>query len=88
MEYPKFLASSINPQELGLTVKGVLVLLVPIILTLAGAANWSIGEGELQSIIDATVEVVIAVTTAISAIMILAGLIRKVLVALGWIKVK
>lgn len=86
MTYPKWLTSSVDPTALGLTVKGILVGLVPAVLVLAGVSHWNLGADQLNAIVDATVNVVVTASTALSTAMVLVGLIRKALVGLGWIK--
>ena len=88
MTISKIFTSSVDPNKLGLTVKGFLVMLVPIILVVANVANWNLGQEELNAIVDNTVDVVVAVGTLISTGMILWGAIRKVLVRFGWVKPK
>ena len=69
--YNKLLGSSVNPEKLSLTIKGVLLGLVPIILIFAGGR---INKIELVAFIE-------AVTAAIASLMFLYGLGRKI-----WVK--
>lgn len=64
----KFLGSSVNPDKLALTVKGVLVGLIPVILFFAGGR---LNEIELVNFIE-------AVAAAVASVMILYGLGRKI----------
>lgn len=68
MEYPKFLASSVNPNKLSTTLKGLVPLLIAL-LPLFGVIN--IGEGEILELIDALI-------IAISGAVTLYGAIRKI----------
>lgn len=65
--------SSSDPAVLGLTVRGFLVGLVPLVVLLTG-----LSEAEINPIIDAIVALVTAASIGVSAAMVLVGLIRKV----------
>ena len=67
MKYPKILGSSVNPDKLSLTVKGLVPLII-VLLPLFGVID--ISEKELLKTLDA---ILIAVTAGITAF----GLIRK-----------
>ena len=82
----KILASSVNPEKLSLTIKGILVGLAPVLLVIFGVSNINVGQEDLNQIIDATSNAIISVGGTISAIMILWGAIRKVLVLTDLIK--
>ena len=88
MQIPKFLSSSVDPEQLGLTIKGLLVAIIPTVLLIAGVAHINLGQADLSQFVDATVNVVIAVSTALSAFMVLVGIVRKIAVSLGIIKSK
>lgn len=66
----KWWASSTGTGDLALTVKGLLLALVPVTLTAAKYYNIELVEEQLVEIINAAVAV-------ISALMIFIGLIRK-----------
>lgn len=86
MQIPKIFVSSVNPQQLGLTVKAALVALVPLVLIITGMTNVNLGQEDLTAIVDGIVNVVVAVSTALSVIMAFVGIIRKIGVKLGLIK--
>jgi uncharacterized membrane protein len=86
MQIPKFLTSSVNPEQLGLTVKGLLVAIIPTVLLIAGLTHLNLGQTDLTSLADAIVEATVAISTAVSAVMVVVGLIRKILVGMGVIK--
>ncbi len=88
MALPKILQSSIDPNELALTVKGILVGIIPVILIIAGVAHWNVGQADLTAAVDAIGNIITAVGAALSAMMILVGVIRKILVATGFIKIQ
>lgn len=67
----KLLGSSVNPEKLSLTIKGVLLGLVPVILIFAGGR---INEIELIALIE-------AVAMCVASVMVLYGLGRKI-----WVK--
>ena len=64
------LASSQDPSQLSLTIKGILVALIPLVIALGQSQGWSVTEGDLMSGVEALVGVVSGCT-------ILWGVIRK-----------
>lgn len=74
----KYLASSVNPEKLSLTIKGILVGLVPLIIVLTG-----LNQAELNEVIEGIIQAVTGITTAIAGVMTAYGLLRKI-----WIKLK
>lgn len=88
MEIPKALSSSVDPQKLGLTVKGILVGAIPVILLVANLTNLDLGQDNLNAIIDGIVSIVVAGSTIISSVMLVWGLVRKTLVKTGAITPK
>lgn len=72
----KFLASSLDPSKLSLTVKGLLLSILPVFLVLTGMT-----EETIQPIIDGIVQIVFLVTSLVSAFQIIYGLIRKISIA-------
>lgn len=68
-----FLSSSADANKISLTVKGILLSLVPIIMIMTGLT-----EAEIQPIIDTIVQIVFLATTLISAGQVLYGLMRKI----------
>jgi hypothetical protein len=77
MAYPKFVGSSVNPEQLALTVKGLLVGVVPVIILIAKLQGFELGNGDVQVWIDAVGSAIIAVGGAVSTLMTLFGLGRK-----------
>jgi len=72
----KFLASSVDPSKLSLTIKGILLGILPIFLVVTGMT-----EETIQPIIDAIVQIVFLGTSFVSTFQIVYGLIRKITVA-------
>lgn len=70
------IASSANPEKVALTVKGVLVGVLPVILILAPI--FGIPVDNLSGVVEATVVAVQAFLTALSSVMVLYGLLRKI----------
>lgn len=70
MKYPKLLGSSKNSQELSLTIKGILLGLVPLAVIIFTSVGVDVTSGELTEIVNAIMAVVSAGIT-------LYGLIRK-----------
>lgn len=68
-----FLSSSADANKISLTVKGILLSLVPIIMISTGLT-----EAEIQPIIDTVVQMVFLATTIVSAGQVLYGLMRKI----------
>lgn len=75
-KYP-ILGSSQNPAELALTVRGILVAIAPIILTLSGLYGWNVDSQGLTQFIDEIVKIIVTVGGVIGSVMTIAGLIRK-----------
>ena len=67
----KVLRSSANSENLSLTIKGLLVALIPIIIMIASKAGVMIVQGEAMEVVNALFAVV---SSAIVAV----GLIRKI----------
>lgn len=86
MKLPTLLRSSYDPNKLGLTVRGFLVGLVPLVLVLSGATGAGVDASALTQAIDAVVSALVAIATAISSIMVALGLLRKLLVRFGLIR--
>lgn len=75
--YPKFIGSSVNPEQLALTIKGLLVGLIPAILLIAKLKGIELAAGDLQAGVDAIVNVIIAGGAFVSAVLTVWGLLRK-----------
>lgn len=69
-KYPQ-LGSSANPEKVAMTFRGVALALLPLIIMVAKGFSLDLSESEI-------VEVIEAVTLAISSVMIVFGLVRKV----------
>jgi len=81
MNYPKFLQSSVDPTQLSMMVRGFLMALVPILMVVTGMS-----ENEFTPIFDAAQLTVFYLTSAVAALWVVWGGIRKIAVALGWMK--
>lgn len=68
----KLITSSVSPEHVSLTVRGLLVSLLPIIMYVTG-----LPEATLEPILDALVDLVFFVTALVSSAMTVYGLIRK-----------
>lgn len=66
----KYLQSSANPENLSLTIKGILVALVPIIIAVLQAFDLHFSEVEVMEIIQ-------QLTVILAQVMIALGLVRK-----------
>jgi hypothetical protein len=76
-ELNPILASSADPTELSLTVKGLLVIFVPIAMAVLRITGYTVPDTDTTALIDATANVVSVGATFVSAIMIFYGLARK-----------
>ena len=76
MKYNKLLASSKNPENLSLTIKGILLALVPIIIFIAQKNSVALSESEI-------VEIINAIAVALTSVMIILGLARKIFIKFG-----
>lgn len=86
MNIPSFLTSSADSQKLALTVKGILVGIIPLLLIVAQSQGWNLGQNDLNNFAEAVSTLIIAYGGVFSAGMVLAGVIRKIFVAVGLIK--
>ena len=99
MKYPKLLGSSVDPKKLALTWKGivlgVLTTASTVILPLAPILGWNISPDDFNNLtngvggfFDSVDTLITAIVAVVAAIQIVKGTIRKILVAIGWVKVK
>lgn len=77
MKIPSWLQSSQDSNKVSLSVKGFLTGLIPLIVILVKVFQIDIAEAQINEIIDTLGNTVIVVWTAVSAIITLYGLIRK-----------
>lgn len=64
--------SSANPESVGMTVRGILVVLVPLI------ASWfGLGQDESNALVEAIVQLIVSAMTLIGVAMTVFGLLRK-----------
>jgi len=73
----KIFQSSQDPQQLSLTVKGILASLVPVAGMLLKLSGHMVDNNDLNQVVDVAGNVVIAFGTLFSACGMLWGLIRK-----------
>lgn len=71
-------ASSVNPQELSLTLKGAIIAVVPIVALILKSAGHEIGNEDLESFVQIASDFVVAVGSAASLGIMLWGAIRKI----------
>ena len=79
MALPKFLQSSQNAQALSLTIKGILVGLIPVVLILLKAfdVEGEVVPDDLQTIATNIGDSIIVLFTLVSSITTMYGLLRK-----------
>ncbi len=64
-------SSSANPEELSLTIKGMLLMYVPAIIGVAQLFNYTLDKNQLVNIIG-------LISFAIAGLMVTGGLLRKI----------
>jgi len=69
--------SSADPARLSLTIKGILVGVVPVIMAVAGLANIDIGSDKVSAIIDGIASLVQVVLALVAMVMTAYGIVRK-----------
>ena len=74
----KLLASSSDPKQLSLTIKGVLVLILPLAAVAMKAAGHQVDEELLKNGIDLLSDAIIAIGGAVSAVALVVGAVRKI----------
>ncbi len=80
-QYPKMLASAVDPYKLSLTIKGILTGLIPVVLVLAPMFHWTVTQSDFDSLTSAIQSIIVSGTAVVSGAMIVWGLVRKLLVA-------
>jgi len=73
----KFLFSSADPNEVALTVKGMLLSIVPLLTVVLPVLGVSFDVGAFQAFANSLVNMVQTVTVAVSSTMVVYGLLRK-----------
>jgi hypothetical protein len=76
-----FAVSSANPQDMALTVKGLLVAASPFMAAAFGLVHLPIDQSALSVIVNAMVNVVADSLTLVGSAMVLVGAVRKVLLS-------
>lgn len=79
-KYPGMLGSSVDATKLALTVKGILVGILPVALIVSKSFGLELDGTELNTIIDAIENLIITVGSVVSLAMTVVGLIRKLIV--------
>lgn len=74
----KLLASSTDPKQLSLTVKGFLILLIPIATLVIKLAGGEVSNETLQTIIDNIADIVFFSSSILSLIAMIVGAVRKI----------
>lgn len=77
MAYHKLLGSSADGQNIALTIKGVLVSIIPVVLLLFKAGGHDVSEAILNQYVDLVYNIVLYSSLAIGNIITLLGLLRK-----------
>lgn len=70
--------SSQDPSEISLTIKGVLVGVIPYLMILIGLAHLNVGQDQLSTIVDGACTLIQDALMLVSAVMTVYGLVRKV----------
>lgn len=72
------LLSSADPRQMSLTIKGILVSLVPVIIAVLNLTGVEMSSEGLESVINTITAIVFLLGTVVSALMTIAGLMRKI----------
>lgn len=73
-----FVKSSADPTRLSLTVKGILIGVIPVVLMVAPILGLNLEEGSLKDLVNAIDQAFIALFGLAAAITTLYGLSRKI----------
>lgn len=73
MDFSWLIRSSADPRNTSLAIKGALVAIMPIVLYVTGIA-----EADFNIVVEAIVSTIFALSTIVSAVMTVYGIIRKV----------
>ena len=65
-----FLGSSVNPENISLTFKGIALALVPLLIIILKGFDITVAESDLISLIE-------SITAVIAGVMVVFGLFRK-----------
>lgn len=76
------LSSSVDPQKLALTVRGIMIAVIPTGLLVSRMFGVELGEGDLNSLVSGVETFIIAVGGVIAAALTLWGVVRKIMVAI------
>ncbi len=71
------LLSSAKPAEASLAMKGFLVSMIPLVVTVSGLAHINIDGGILTQIVDSCVQLVNILLSAVGLVVFIVGLTRK-----------
>lgn len=82
-KYP-MLGSSVDPEKLSLTIKGILLGVTPLVLLIAGSLKVDIGPEQWQNFVELLWQWSNQITLAVSTGMTVFGLIRKGLIWLRY----
>jgi hypothetical protein len=75
--------SSADPQEISLSIKGVLVGLVPYVIAISGLAHLNVGQDQMTGLIDGVANVIQYALALVSGVMMVWGMARKI-----WLTIK
>jgi len=87
MQIPKVFASSVDPEKISLTIKGVIIAAVPVVIAIAGLTRLNLGQADISALADGLIGAIDLMAKTAAALMIVFGLVRKILVGIGVIKV-
>lgn len=85
-KYPKLLGSSIDPYKLSMTIKGLIIGAIPVLVLLGRLTGVDLDPGTLNDLADSAENTILIIGTAVSSVVTLVGVIRKIAVALKIIK--
>ncbi len=79
MEKKKWWASSVESKELSLTIKGILIGLIPLAVLISAMFGANVPAGDWSQVVNGIEGLVIIIGSVISGIITLYGLIRKII---------
>lgn len=78
MRYPNYLGSSVDPEKLSLTIKSILLGVIPYLGLLNGWFGFDLGESDLRELAESIPNMILAVWAAASSILFVFGSLRRI----------
>lgn len=75
-----FLQSSANPEKYSATIKGIAIGIIPAVIAFGPIFGIDITAIEMNDVVDKIIVAVQAIMTAVSAVVVAYGVLRKVII--------